>query len=65
LILEEFEKTESLAYTQSVLQGLFSQMQKEIEGIETHFGKENFVLRLLVEKVRVAWMMVLWAFADT
>jgi hypothetical protein len=54
LILEEFEKTESLAYTQSVLQGLFSQMQKEIEGIETHFGKENFVLRLLVEKVRVA-----------
>jgi hypothetical protein len=29
-------------------------MQKEIEGIEAHFGKENFVLRLLIEKVRVA-----------
>jgi hypothetical protein len=54
LILEEFEKTESLEYTRSVLQGLFSRMQEEIKEIEAHYGKENFVLRLLLERVRVA-----------
>ena len=54
LILEEFERTGSLEYTRSILQGLFSQLQKEIEGIEAHFGKQNFVLRLLVEKFKVS-----------
>ena len=54
LILEEFERTGSLEYTRSILQGLFSQLQKEIEGIEAHFGKQNFVLRLLVERFKVS-----------
>jgi hypothetical protein len=54
LILEEFEKTESLEYTRGILQGLFEQTKVDIKGIEAHYGKENFVLRLLLEKVRVA-----------
>ena len=54
LILEEFERTGSLEYTRSILQGLFSQLRKEIEGIETHFGKQNFVLRLLLERFKVS-----------
>jgi hypothetical protein len=42
LILEEFERIGSMAYTRSILQGPFSQLQKEIEGLETHFRKAKF-----------------------
>lgn len=53
LILETFEKTGSLAHTRNVLLDLFSRLQREVEAMEAYFGKENFVLRLLLEKFRV------------
>jgi hypothetical protein len=56
LILEEFEKTGSLEHTRKILKGLSEQMQEDVAGIEAFFGKENFVLRLLLERFRIANM---------
>lgn len=53
LVLGALEKAQSIAYTRTVLAEIYERIQTEIADVERHFGKENFLLRVLLERLRV------------
>jgi hypothetical protein len=53
LVLAELEKGQSISYTRTILAEIAQRIRVEITTTWNHFGKENFTLRLLLEKLTV------------
>ena len=53
LVLDHMNRTKSLEYTKTCLDILFNEIKQEVRAVETAFGTENPILKLLLEKVRV------------
>lgn len=53
LVIAELEKSQSISYTRTILAENGQRIRAEITTAENHFGKENFTLRLLLEKLSV------------
>ncbi|KAJ9306175.1 hypothetical protein DTO217A2_4291 [Paecilomyces variotii] len=52
-VLAIMKKTKSLEYTLSVLRELHDELQKEVGRLEDKFGEENFLLRVMLEMLKV------------
>lgn len=52
-ILAHMKRTKSLEYTKGVLEDLFTELENEIEKIEKSCGTENYIIRLVLERLKV------------
>lgn len=52
-VLATMKKTKSFDYTLGVLRQLHGELEKEVGSLEARFGEENFLLRMLLEMLRV------------
>ncbi|RDW88454.1 fusicoccadiene synthase [Coleophoma cylindrospora] len=52
-ILAHMERTKSLEYTKGVLQELFKNLERRIEAIEVETGKENYIMRLVLDRLKI------------
>ena len=46
-------ETKSLEYTKACLNTLYDEINSELEAVEKEFAAENYILKLLLEKLRV------------
>ena len=53
VVLEQLKRTNSLEYTKMTIKALQDEIDKELEEVERVSGMENYILRLLVERLRV------------
>lgn len=53
IILEHMRRAGSMKYTEAVLEDLHESIEKGVAGLEEQFHKPNWVLRLLIFKLKV------------
>lgn len=53
IVLEHFHRTRSLEYTKVAIMVLQNEIEDEIERIEKELSTENFILRLMLDRLRL------------
>jgi hypothetical protein len=52
-VLEELERTRGTDYTRTKLEDLHHKVKEEVKRLEAITGRENWILRLLIDKLKV------------
>jgi dolasta-1(15),8-diene / delta-araneosene synthase len=53
LVIKRLEETGSLEYTKGMLDGLHEELKQEIDAVEKRMGSKNWILRLMMLRLRV------------